>query len=92
MALELAFVALVWWKYREKAKPFLIAGGFIVAQMVAMGGLSGSKLLQPLLVTIGNLPSAALVMTGFAIGALTSWAGWRAGKRPVVPAGIAATA
>ena len=91
MGLELAFIALVWWKYREKAKPFLAAGIFIVAQILAMGLLSGSKLLQPLLVTIDNTPSAVLVMTGFAIGALTSWAGWQAGKRPAVPAGMAAT-
>ncbi len=45
---------------------------------------------KALLVTIGNVPSAAVVMTGFAIGAATSWAGWQAGKRPAVPAGAAA--
>jgi len=89
MALELAFVALVWWKYREKANPFLVAGGFIVAQMVAMGVLAYSPLLMPLLRAIGNMPSAVLVMTGFAIGAATSWAGWNAGKRALVPAPVA---
>ena len=92
MALELAFVALIWWKYREKSKPFLIAGGFIAAQFMAMGLLAGSPLLLPLLLAIGNLPSAAIVLTGFAIGAATSWAGWQAGKRPVATAGVTAAA
>jgi hypothetical protein len=34
---------------------------------------------------MGHLPSAIIVLTGFAIGAATSWAGWQAGKRPVAP-------
>ena len=89
MALELAIVAAIWLRYREKANPFLVAGGFIVAQMVAMGVLAYSPLLMPLLRAIGNMPSAVLVMTGFAIGAATSWAGWNAGKRALVPAPVA---
>ena len=36
-----------------------------------------------------HLPSAAVVGSGFAIGALTSWAGWKAGQRPARPAGEA---
>ena len=92
MALSLAFVAAIWVKYRDKANPFLVAGGFIVAQMLTMGLLAHSALLKPVLVAIGNLPSAAVVLTGFAIGAATSWAGWKAGKRPAVPAGVAAVA
>ena len=61
MTLELAFVAIVWWKYREKAYPFLVAGGFIVAQMLAMGLLAYSPLLMPVLRAIGNTPSLVLV-------------------------------
>jgi hypothetical protein len=82
MAIELAFIAAVWLKYRDKANPFLVAGGFIVAQMVTMGLLTGSTILRPVLLAIGHVPSAAMVMTGMAIGAATSWAGWEAGKRP----------
>jgi hypothetical protein len=87
MALELAIIAAIWLRYRDKAKPFLVAGGFIVAQMLTMGLMSDSAPLRSLLVTIGHLPSAVVVAAGFAIGALTSWAGWNAGKRPAaVPA------
>ena len=86
MVIELMFIAAVWLKYREKAKPFLVAGGFIVAQFLAIGLMTNSALLRPVLVAIGQVPSAAVVLTGFAIGALTSWAGWQAGKRPAVPA------
>jgi len=82
MALELLVIAVIWYRFRDKAKPFLVAGGFIVAQMVTMGLLSNSPLLMPALRAIGNMPSAVMVGAGFAIGAATSWAGWIAGKRP----------
>ena len=91
-AVELAIIAAIWLRYREKAKPFLVAGLFIVAQMLTMGLMSDNAMLEGLLVVIGNVPSAAVVMTGFAIGAATSWAGWQAGKRPAVPAGAAQAA
>ncbi len=92
MAIELAIIAVLWWRFRDKANPFLVAGGFIVAQMLTMGLMSNNALLERLLVAIGNVPSAAVVMTGFAIGAATSWAGWQAGKRPAVPAAVAQAA
>ena len=82
MAIELAIIAAIWLKYREKANPFLVAAGFIAAQMLTMGLMAESALLKSLLVAIGQVPSAAVVLAGFAIGALTSWAGWQAGKRP----------
>ena len=87
MALELAIIAAIWLKYREKAKPFLVAGGFIVLQMLTMGLMADNATLETLLTMLGNVPSAAVVMTGFAIGAATSWMGWEKGKRPTVPAG-----
>ena len=82
MAAELVIIAVLWWRFREKANPFLVAAGFIVAQMLTMGLMGGNALLERLLVVIGNAPSAAVVLTGMAIGAATSWAGWQAGKRP----------
>jgi len=90
MALELAFVALIWLKYREKARPFLVAGGFIIAQMLTMGLMADVPLLRSLLTALGHVPSAAVVLTGFTIGALTSWAGWQAGKRTAMPVSAAA--
>ena len=80
MALELAVIALVWWTYRERAAPFLVAGGFIAAQMVTMGLMGDLPVLRSLLAALGQVPSAAVWATGFAIGALTSWAGWTAGR------------
>jgi hypothetical protein len=90
MAIELALVAAIWLKYREKANPFLVAAGFIVAQMLTMGLMAQSVPLRSLLAAIGEMPSAAVVLAGFAVGALTSWAGWRAGKRPAMPVSAAA--
>lgn len=85
MAISLMVIAVIWLKYREKANPFLVAGAFIIAQMATMGLMADSAVLKSLLVTLGNLPSSAVVMTGFVIGAATSCAGWQAGKRPVAP-------
>jgi hypothetical protein len=85
MAIELAVVAAIWLRYRERASPFLVAGGFIAAQMLTMGLMVDSAVLKGLLTIVGQAPSAAVVLAGFALGALTSWAGWQAGKRPAVP-------
>ena len=81
MALELAVVAAIWLRYRDRAAPFLVAAGFILAQMLAMGLLTESALPKALLAMLGQVPSAAVVASGFALGALTSWAGWNAGRR-----------
>lgn len=85
MAVELVIIAVLWWRLHDRANPFLVAGGFIVAQMLTMGLMSDNAVLESLLVMIGTVPSAAVVLTGFALGAATSWAGWQAGKRPVAP-------
>jgi len=50
---------------------------------VAMGLLGDMALLKPVLMAIGNAPSTVVWLIGFAIGALTSWGGWQAGKRRV---------
>jgi hypothetical protein len=88
MALELAIIAAIWFKYRERANPFLVTGGFIVAQMLTMGLMGDVALLKSMLVALGSVPSAAVWLTGFAIGALTSWTGWEQGKRRLVPAQV----
>ncbi len=89
MAISLGIIAVIWFNYRDKATPFLVAAAFIVAQMLTMGLMMDSPWLKSLLAMIGNTPSALVVGAGFAIGALTSWSGWQAGKRPTVVAGVA---
>ena len=84
MALSLVFIAVIWFKHREKASPFLIAGAFIVAQMLTMGLMADNALLESLMTMLAQVPSAVVWLAGFALGALTSWGGWNAGKRPVV--------
>jgi hypothetical protein len=82
MALELAVIGIIWFRYRSKSTPFLVAGGFIVAQMIGMGLLGDLPMLKGVLVMIGHTPSLMLWTLGLCIGAITSWAGWQAGKRP----------
>jgi hypothetical protein len=84
MAIELAIIAVIWWRVGERAKPFLVTAGFIVVEMIAMGMAGDVAALRRLDTFIGHLPDATIVLTGFAIGAATSWAGWQAGKRPAV--------
>jgi hypothetical protein len=90
MVLELVVIAIIWLRFRDKAKPFLVAAAFIIAQMVAMGWIGRLAVVKPLEYLIGSLPDAVIVAMGFVIGAGTSWAGWQAGKRPGVPAGVVA--
>ena len=85
MALELAIIAIIWLRVRDRASPFLVTGGFIVVEMLAMGFANYFPVLRQLDLFISGVPHAAIVLTGFAMGAATSWAGWNAGKKPVVP-------
>ena len=89
MAIELAIIAVIWWRVGERARPFLVTAGFIVVEMLAMGLASDVPALRQVDSFIGHLPHATIILTGFAIGALTSWAGWNAGKRPTVPVAAA---
>ena len=91
-AIELAIIAIIWWRVRERAKPFLVTAGFIVVEMLAMGFASKVDALKQFDTFIGHVPAMTVVLTGFAIGAATSWAGWQAGKRATVPARVAAQA
>jgi hypothetical protein len=83
-ALELVIIAIIWWRVGERAKPFLVTAGFIVAEMLAMGFASNVAVLKQFDTFLGHLPGATIVVTGFAIGAATSWLGWQAGKQPQV--------
>jgi hypothetical protein len=60
--------------------------------MPTLGQMAANALLDRLLVLTGNQPSATVVLTGFAIGAATSWAGWQVGKRPAPVEGVAQAA
>ncbi len=75
------FCLLVRWRVGARAQPFLIAAGFIAAQMFAMAFMGNLPPVLMVLTTIGRMPSAAVVGIGFFAGALASWSGWRAGGR-----------
>lgn len=82
MATALIFCAVVRWRVGPRAEPFTVAGVLIAIEMVAMGFMGDLAIVTRTLTAIGHTPSVVIVGAGFAIGALTSWAGWRAGKRP----------
>jgi hypothetical protein len=92
MAIELAIIAIIWRRVGERARPFLVTAGFIVVEMAVMAFAGDVAALRQLDSFIGHLPHATIVLTGFAIGAAASWAGWQAGKRPAVPVAVAQAA
>ena len=86
MATAVLFCIVVRWRVGERAHPFTVTGVLIAAEMVAMGFMGDLAIVRSALVLLGNLSSSTRVLTGFAIGVATSWAGWQAGTRPVMPA------
>lgn len=89
-AIELAIIAIIWWRVRDRAKPFLVTGGLIIVEVLALAFASYFPVLKRLDTFIGHAPGAPIWLMGFTVGALTSWAGWQAGKRPTVPIGATA--
>jgi hypothetical protein len=92
MALSVAIIAIIWWRVGERARPFLVTAVLILVEMVAMGFSVKVPALWRLDAAYGQLPSALIVLTGFAIGAATSWLGWEAGKQPAVKVAAPAAA
>jgi hypothetical protein len=85
MASSLLFCIIVRWRVGERAHPFTVAGVLIAIEMAVMGWMGDLGIVTRSLTAVGNMPSAVVVLSGFAVGAATSWAGWQAGKRPALP-------
>jgi hypothetical protein len=83
--IELIIIAIIWWRVRDRAKPFLVTGALILIEMAALMFAGDFALLRKLDTVIGHSPGTPLWLTGFVIGALTSWMGWQAGKRRAAP-------
>lgn len=78
----LAFCVIVRWRVGPNGRPFTIAAGFIVADMIAMGLTGGLAPVRAAMILVSELPSSVMVGAGMALGAATSRAGWVSGKRP----------
>jgi hypothetical protein len=91
-AMELGIIAYIWWRVRDRAKPFLVTGALIVIEVLALVFASDFPVLKRLDALVGHTPGAPIWLIGFAIGAMTSWAGWNAGKHSTVPVGAKAVA
>jgi hypothetical protein len=83
--IELLIIGFIWWRVRDRAKPFLVTGGLIIVEVAALVLAADFAALKRLDVFIGHSPGPAIWLMGFTIGALTSWAGWNAGKNFTVP-------
>ena len=87
--LELLIIAFIWWRVRDRAKPFLVTGALIIVEMIALAFASNFPVLKQFDIFIGHTPGPAIWVIGFVIGALTSWAGWEAGKSRTASAAVA---
>jgi hypothetical protein len=83
--IELAIIAFIWWRMRDRARPFLVTGALIVVEVLVLVFANDFAIVRRLDTIIGHTPGPPIWLLGFAIGALTSWAGWQAGKHPVAP-------
>ena len=68
---------------RSESAAVLVAGGFIVVQMVTMGMMGDIAAMKSIDLAIGRMPAVIVVLTGFTIGTATSWLGWQAGRATV---------
>ena len=84
-AIELAIIGIIWWRVRDRAKPFLVTGGLIIVEVLALAFASDLPGVKRFDAFIGHTPGPMIWVLGFAIGAATSWAGWEAGRRRTVP-------
>ncbi|WP_265587157.1 hypothetical protein [Sphingomicrobium arenosum] len=85
-ALMVLLALALWWRARARSNAFLVAAGFIGAQMLLMAALYygagvGSGFGGGLVRALALVPTATMIGIGFAIGAASSWLGWQAGKR-----------
>lgn len=78
--LELLIIGLIWWRLRDRAKPFLVTGVLIIVEMAALVFASDFPVLRRVDIFIGHTPGPAIWAMGVIVGALTSWSGWEAGK------------
>ena len=90
MALSLVVSLVIWWRVGERAKPFLVTAGLIAVELLATAFANDIPMLRQFDTFVGHLPGPPIWLIGFAIGALTSWAGWNAGKRPQIAVTAAA--
>ena len=56
----------------------------IIVEVLALVLANDFPVLKQFDTFIGHTPGPPIWLIGFTIGALTSWAGWNAGKRPQV--------
>ena len=84
-ALELLVIAIIWWRVRDRAKPFLVTGALIIVEVAALVFANDFPVLKQFDIFIGHTPGPPIWAIGFIIGALTSFAGWEAGKSRAVP-------
>lgn len=91
-AIELGVIAFIWWRVRDRANPFLVTGALIAIEVLALAFASDFPVVKRLDAFVGHMPGAPIWLIGFAIGALTSWAGWNAGKHSTMAIGAKAVA
>jgi hypothetical protein len=77
-----AIAAILYLKAPRHGRPFLVAGGVIVAQSLCFATLGRTLVWEQAVAAIAGLPVSALVGIGFAASAAAIWTGWTAGSAP----------
>ncbi len=82
-ALAVAIAALLYWRAPKHGRPWLVAGGLVVAQSVVFETFGRSEAWQAMFRAIGALPVSLIAGIGLAASVFVLFAGWNA--RPAPP-------
>jgi hypothetical protein len=82
--LTVVIALVVAWRARPHGRPFLIAAGLTVAMTLLFQFVGGAAWWEALYAQAARLPTAPMAVAVAVAGALIGWAGWTAGRRPVL--------
>ncbi|MFO7763763.1 MAG: hypothetical protein R6V61_08545 [Wenzhouxiangellaceae bacterium] len=77
IGISVAFAVAMYLRDRRGGLPFLLAAVIMAVQAVAMYVSPGIEWIRTGFAAYASIPDWLTLVTGFALGAAVSWAGWR---------------
>lgn len=81
----LALALFLYFRARERGRPWLVVAGLIAVQCLLFETLARTAAWDALYASFAGMPVALLVNLGFAAGAAVVWAGWSAARPAARP-------
>lgn len=87
MVLVLSFAAVLAWRHRRRARPFVALGGVTIVQWLGFHFAADAAVWRGAVDTIAAASSWIVGVLGLLVGAVAVWAGWRSSLRSARPGG-----